>query len=897
MVFWRTIQKMGVLALLITAALSARATHNRAGEITYRHLTGNTYEITITTCTKSSVIADRNWLQINWGDIPEGGQLDSLPRIEPIVFMPDIDAQINKYVGTHTYNGPGTYTITVVDPNRNQGVLNIPNSVEEPFCIRSELVISPVTGHNDSVQLLNSPKEQACINQLWIHNPGAFDPNGDRLQYSLVECRGFECAVIAGYEYPDVNTPDPTDVFTIDPVTGDVVWDAPPVAGEYNIAILIEEFRFTGEEWVKVGSVTRDMQINVIICDNQPPEIADIPDQCIRIFDTLTLNVEASDPDGNNVNLSAVGGPLTEVENDATFNPTSGQFVWVPECTEVRQEPYQVHFKAEDVAVGIDLTDIETVLIQVIATPVENGLAEPLGTQMQITWDAHTCLDDFPASDWDNFSYKIYRRVGQSGWEPAYCETGVPEEAGYTLAGTVEGLDSNSFLDDLGDLFSGFYCYRIVACWPDGAESVASEEFCAELQLEAPVMTKASVQVTDAVNGEIQVEWFTPIELDTDVFLPPYQYKVYHSEGFTNAQNLIYESSLGNDLFFDDLAYTHTGIDTESTGHTYKTEFYSAGELISTSQNATSIFLTLEPNDNQITVNMNFQQPWNNTVYEVYRFNADLPGFELIGTTTEPTYTDTGLVNNTEYCYQVRAEGTYDNSELPDPLENFSQEVCGQPFDLTPPCPPSLSAEADCDAQQTYLEWLQPLTLCGSDDVMGYNLYYADTDTSEYQLYASFNNAEDTTYVFNENLDLNTIAGCFYVTALDSLLPGPSGLLQQNESLPSDTVCTDNCPIYEIPNVFTPNNDGFNDFFVPYPDYRFIERVEFQVFNRWGGLVYETTDPAIGWDGRSMTSGEPVTEGTYYYVLKVYGIRLFGLEETTTSGYITVLDVKPGIGE
>ncbi len=55
-------------AALFFLALVAVATHNRAGEITYRHISGLTYEITITTCTKTSVIADREWLKINWGD-------------------------------------------------------------------------------------------------------------------------------------------------------------------------------------------------------------------------------------------------------------------------------------------------------------------------------------------------------------------------------------------------------------------------------------------------------------------------------------------------------------------------------------------------------------------------------------------------------------------------------------------------------------------------------------------------------------------------------------------------------------------------------------------------------------------------------------------------------------
>ena len=132
-----------LIAVLICGFfVSAFATHNRAGEITYRHLSGLTYEVTITTCTKTSVIADRTYLKINWGDVPIGAELDSLERTS-ITFLGGLDAQINTYVGTHTYGGPGIFDLSVEDPNRNSGVLNIENSVDhgKKWCRIVERVI------------------------------------------------------------------------------------------------------------------------------------------------------------------------------------------------------------------------------------------------------------------------------------------------------------------------------------------------------------------------------------------------------------------------------------------------------------------------------------------------------------------------------------------------------------------------------------------------------------------------------------------------------------------------------------------------------------------------------------------------------------------------------------
>lgn len=77
-------------------------------------------------------------------------------------------------------------------------------------------------------------------------------------------------------------------------------------------------------------------------------------------------------------------------------------------------------------------------------------------------------------------------------------------------------------------------------------------------------------------------------------------------------------------------------------------------------------------------------------------------------------------------------------------------------------------------------------------------------------------------------------------------------------------------PVYELPNVFTPNGDGINDVFAPMhitPD--LITHVKMHIFNRWGRTVYDTEDIYINWDGRVGGSGQPCSTGTYFYVCDV----------------------------
>lgn len=72
-------------------------------------------------------------------------------------------------------------------------------------------------------------------------------------------------------------------------------------------------------------------------------------------------------------------------------------------------------------------------------------------------------------------------------------------------------------------------------------------------------------------------------------------------------------------------------------------------------------------------------------------------------------------------------------------------------------------------------------------------------------------------------------------------------------------------PTFFIPNSFTPNDDGLNDVF--FPKSRAVVAYEMQIFNRWGQLLYTTTDLTQGWDGKK--DGATMPNGTYIYKFTV----------------------------
>lgn len=61
------------------------------------------------------------------------------------------------------------------------------------------------------------------------------------------------------------------------------------------------------------------------------------------------------------------------------------------------------------------------------------------------------------------------------------------------------------------------------------------------------------------------------------------------------------------------------------------------------------------------------------------------------------------------------------------------------------------------------------------------------------------------------------------------------------------------CRVY-APNVFSPNDDGVNDRWRPVSRCP-LQDYELLIFNRWGGLVFQSKDPSEGWSGRDLPAG------------------------------------------
>jgi len=855
---------------LLTLPAYVFATHQRAAEITFRHLSGLTYEITLTsyTNTLSPVNNARNYLTINWGD----GTSDLIPRVQSI-FLPDT-IRYNKYVGQHTFPGPSSspYVISCEDPNRNLGIMNIPNSVNIPMYIYSELTISPYITYDNSPILLVPPVDNACVNEPFYHNPGAYDPDGDSLSYKLVTCLGIQGMPIPGYTLPP-----PVNSCHINPVTGDFSWISPPQQGEYNIAILIVEWR----NGLRIGCVERDMQINVVACNNRPPVIDSLSDTCVEAGHIMRFPVSAHDPDTTDmVTLTALGGPFILTPSPAYMEPDTAQgqghvtsiFHWPTVCEHVKRNPYEVFFKAQDNGTPVRLVDIRSMKILVIGPRPQNLATSPVANTINLSWNPYTCTNAT--------GFYIYRKSDSTGYVPAYCQTGVPAYLGYSKIATVNNITATSYLDDNNGagLNRGLkYCYLVTAFFHDGAESYASNEACAELKKDVPIITNVSIKTTNLTLGSLYLAWSKPTQLDTVQAPGPYKYMVNRSRSDQPSQYTLIDSLFN----LNDTIRPDTLLNTLDYSFRYRIDIYNLTPgnyfFIGSSQPASSMYLTLSPSDKKMRLYWTNDVPWNNHIFTIFRSDAFDGIYDSVGFSVQPTYIDPKLVNGKAYYYKIKSRGSYSSGGFIDPIINFSQKKGGIPVDNVPPCPQVLGDSVICKEFTNYLHWKNPGDTCGTD-IARYYIYFSPSTGSKPALIDSIMNPFDTVYVHKQP---NSVVGCYSIIAVDSA---------GNRSDYSNTLCVDYtaCPVYTLPNFFSPNGDGINDFFVPITNSS-VDHVDLRIFDRWGRLVFKTSDPAINWDGNDMNSKSACSDGTYFVVCDIYEITLAGLQERTLQGSLTIL--------
>lgn len=146
------------------------------------------------------------------------------------------------------------------------------------------------------------------------------------------------------------------------------------------------------------------------------------------------------------------------------------------------------------------------------------------------------------------------------------------------------------------------------------------------------------------------------------------------------------------------------------------------------------------------------------------------------------------------------------------------------------------------------------------------SLYYVNPTTCEFSLICSL---PDTSLVFFGGASTSeTIDTC------NTVIPPPP---------PIDPILIDSLT---YPNFFSPNADLLNAFFVPFqnPDSTAVTNTQIAIYNRWGNVIFETSNVFTGWNGKTP-NGQDAAEGVYYWIVSYTNTK----GKKTQVGTVTLL--------
>ena len=225
------------IVLLFGIAFSAKGDHYYGGYITYKHLGGYKYEVTVVTyADNDKVNSDRDSIDVIWGD----GTKEYIQRINNVgngeTVFPGIKKNI--YQGIHTYSDFGNYQLVFIDDFRPLDIDNIAEGKSGSTLLYFDAII-PVHDtatycKNNAPSFLTEPYMYGLEMQNFQLSLTHYDIDGDSLAFKLIKPKVRNSESVPGYDYPDG--------VELDGKSGLFSWEDAE-DGRYVFAYEIEEYR------------------------------------------------------------------------------------------------------------------------------------------------------------------------------------------------------------------------------------------------------------------------------------------------------------------------------------------------------------------------------------------------------------------------------------------------------------------------------------------------------------------------------------------------------------------------------------------------------------------------------------------------------------------------------
>ena len=340
----------------------ANATHINGADISYKWISGNTYELRLSLYRDCSGIAAPLNVSINYRSVSCGYNLNTtLSRIpgtgNEITFLCDQALSTcngGTQPGIQKYEFTGNVTLPVQCSDwtfgysiccRNCAITTLsytPNNCTGVPATYIEATLNNLAGQNNSSPVFsNPPVSYFCIGQPFHYNHGAIDDDGDSLVYSFIPPRSSSTANVVflpGYSPANPVTSSPPVTLEKD---GEITVN--PTSLEVGVmTMLVREFR-NGQ---LIGSVVRDMEMWTHPCTNSLPTLSGINgtnnyDLYVCAGTPVNFSFNSTDADLNQNLTMSWSNPIPGSTLIKTHGSRpSGNFSWIPQANQTRWQPY-----------------------------------------------------------------------------------------------------------------------------------------------------------------------------------------------------------------------------------------------------------------------------------------------------------------------------------------------------------------------------------------------------------------------------------------------------------------------------------------------------------------------------------------------------------------------------
>ncbi len=359
-----------VCFIILLSPLNSDATHIGGADLSYKWISGDTFELTLTLYRDCSGISAPNSVSVNYKSLSCGYNLNvilnKVPGTGTEITKPCTSATTNcsggVTPGIQKYEYTGTITLPAHCSDwvfgysiccRNCAITTLsytPNNCSGVPATYIEATLNNlVTPDNSSPVFTNVPVSFFCIGQEFHYNHGAYDQDGDSLVYSFIDPRSAASTnVVFNAGYSATNPISSSPPISIG-INGDIIMN--PTAQEVGVmTIFVQEYR----NGVLIGSVVRDMEVWTSPCSNILPTATGINGSTnfnlVACPGTpISFNINCADVDvAQNVsmgwNFSISGGVFTSTSGARPV----GTFTWTPSMSDVRNQPYTFTVTVQD---------------------------------------------------------------------------------------------------------------------------------------------------------------------------------------------------------------------------------------------------------------------------------------------------------------------------------------------------------------------------------------------------------------------------------------------------------------------------------------------------------------------------------------------------------------------